>query len=92
MTAVARIRDRFIKTDRDYLKIVGATGQLGYGIPEPAFSTALSHDLDMVRRSCDNVLCLNRTLLCQGTPDDSLSPENLALAYGSEFVRYHHSC
>ncbi|MFZ8899505.1 MAG: acyclic terpene utilization AtuA family protein [Alphaproteobacteria bacterium] len=48
MTAVARIRDRFIKTDRNYLKIVGATGQLGYGIPEPAFSTALSHDLDMV--------------------------------------------
>ena len=48
MTAVARIRNRFIETDRDYLKIVGATGQLGYGIPEPAFSTALSHDLDMV--------------------------------------------
>ena len=52
----------------------------------------ISHDLDMVRRSCDNVLCLNRTLLCQGTPDNSLTPENLALAYGSEFARYHHSC
>ncbi|MEM9485189.1 MAG: metal ABC transporter ATP-binding protein [Cyanobacteria bacterium P01_F01_bin.116] len=52
----------------------------------------ISHDLDMVRRSCDRVLCLNRTLLCQGTPDHSLTPENLSLAYGSEFVRYHHSC
>ena len=52
----------------------------------------ISHDLDMVRRSCDRVLCLNRTLLCQGTPDNSLTPENLSLAYGSEFVRYHHSC
>ena len=52
----------------------------------------ISHDLDMVRRSCDRVLCLNRTLLCQGTPDNSLTPENLSLAYGSEFVRYHHAC
>ena len=52
----------------------------------------VSHDLDMVRRSCDRVLCVNRTLLCQGTPDHSLTPENLSLAYGPEFVRYRHSC
>lgn len=52
----------------------------------------ISHDLDMVRRQCDRVLCLNRTLLCQGTPDSALSPDNLAAAYGSEFVRYRHSC
>ena len=48
MTAVARIRDRFKNTGREYLKIVGATGQLGYGIPEPAFTSALSQDLDMI--------------------------------------------
>ena len=52
----------------------------------------ISHDLDMVRRHCDRVLCLNRTLLCQGTPEVALSPENLSAAYGSEFVRYRHSC
>jgi zinc transport system ATP-binding protein len=52
----------------------------------------ISHDLDMVRRSCDRVLCMNRTLLCQGIPDYALTPENLSLAYGSEFVRYRHSC
>lgn len=52
----------------------------------------ISHDLQMVRRSCDQVLCLNRTLLCQGIPDHALTPENLTLAYGSEFVRYRHSC
>jgi len=52
----------------------------------------ISHNLDMVRRNCDRVLCLNRTLLCQGVPGYTLSPENLSLAYGSEFVRYHHSC
>jgi zinc/manganese transport system ATP-binding protein len=50
----------------------------------------ISHDLDMVRRHCDRVLCLNRTLLCQGTPELALSPDNLSTAYGSEFVRYRH--
>jgi zinc/manganese transport system ATP-binding protein len=50
----------------------------------------ISHDLDMVRRHCDRVLCLNRTLLCQGVPDVALSPDNLSAAYGSEFVRYRH--
>jgi zinc/manganese transport system ATP-binding protein len=52
----------------------------------------ISHDLNMVRRHCDRVLCLNRTLLCQGTPEVALSPDNLSAAYGSEFVRYHHRC
>jgi zinc/manganese transport system ATP-binding protein len=50
----------------------------------------ISHDLDMVRRHCDRVLCLNRALLCQGIPEATLSPDNLAAAYGSEFVRYRH--
>lgn len=51
----------------------------------------ISHDLDMVRRHCDRVLCINRTLLCQGIPEVALSPDNLCAAYGSEFVRYRHS-
>ncbi|NJR48808.1 MAG: metal ABC transporter ATP-binding protein [Leptolyngbyaceae cyanobacterium CSU_1_3] len=50
----------------------------------------ISHDLDMVRRHCDRVICLNRTLLCQGTPEVALSSDNLSAAYGSEFVRYRH--
>lgn len=52
----------------------------------------ISHDLDMVRRNCDRVLCLNRRLLCQGPPDHALAPEQLSLAYGPDLVRYHHSC
>ena len=52
----------------------------------------ISHDLEMVRRSCDRVLCINRRLLCQGTPDHALAPEQLSLAYGSDFVRYNHTC
>lgn len=52
----------------------------------------ISHDLDMVRRKCDRVLCMNRRLLCQGPPDYALAPEQLSLAYGPDLVRYHHSC
>jgi ABC-type Mn2+/Zn2+ transport system ATPase subunit len=52
----------------------------------------ISHDLDMVRRSCDRVLCINRRLLCQGPPDHALAPEQLSLAYGPDLVRYHHTC
>ncbi len=52
----------------------------------------ISHDLDMVRRHCDRVLCMNRRLLCQGPPDRALTPEQLSLAYGPDLVRYHHSC
>ena len=50
----------------------------------------ISHDLDMVRKHCDRVLCLNRYLRCRGTPDYALAPDNLAAVYGSEFVRYRH--
>ncbi len=52
----------------------------------------ISHDLDMVRRQCDRVLCLNRTIKCQGTPEIALADENLVAAYGTAFVRYRHSC
>lgn len=50
----------------------------------------ISHDLDMVRKHCDRVICLNRRLLCQGVPETTLAPENLSATYGSEFVRYRH--
>ena len=50
----------------------------------------ISHDLDMVRKHCDHVICLNRRVLCEGVPEMALRPENLSAAYGSEFVRYRH--
>jgi zinc/manganese transport system ATP-binding protein len=53
----------------------------------------ISHDLEMVRRSCDQVLCLNRRLRCSGAPDHALSPARLAELYGPNVVpyRHHHS-
>ena len=50
----------------------------------------ISHDLDMVNRHCDRVLCLNQNLICTGTPEIALSPQNLLATYGPSFSRYHH--
>jgi zinc/manganese transport system ATP-binding protein len=50
----------------------------------------VSHDLDMVNRHCDYVLCLNRSLICTGKPEIALSRDNLLQTYGSSFSRYRH--
>ncbi|MEB3308544.1 MAG: metal ABC transporter ATP-binding protein [Cyanobacteriota bacterium] len=50
----------------------------------------ISHDLEMVRRTCDRVICLNRSLRCVGSPDHALSPAQLERLYGQAFVPYHH--
>lgn len=50
----------------------------------------VSHDLEMVRRSCDQVLCLNRRLRCSGAPDHALSSARLAELYGPHVVPYRH--
>jgi zinc/manganese transport system ATP-binding protein len=50
----------------------------------------VSHDLGMVRRTSDRVLCLNRTLRCSGSPDHALSPAQLRLLYGEAYLPYQH--
>jgi zinc/manganese transport system ATP-binding protein len=50
----------------------------------------VSHDLDMVRRTCDTVLCLNRSLRCAGSPDHALAPQQLERLYGRGYVPYLH--
>lgn len=50
----------------------------------------VSHDIDMVSRHCDRVLCLNQTLVCSGNPEIILSPQNLLATYGPAFSRYQH--
>lgn len=50
----------------------------------------VSHDIDMVSRHCDRVICLNQTLVCAGKPEIALSPQNLLATYGPGFSRYKH--
>ncbi|HEY9848659.1 MAG TPA: metal ABC transporter ATP-binding protein [Leptolyngbyaceae cyanobacterium] len=50
----------------------------------------VSHDIDMVSRHCDRVLCLNQTLVCSGLPEIILSPQNLLATYSPAFSRYQH--
>jgi zinc transport system ATP-binding protein len=74
-----------VRSESDFYALLNALKQeQGWAVLQ------ISHDLEMVRKTCDRVLCLNRRLLCQGSPEIVLSPDNLATAYGSEFVRYRH--
>ncbi len=50
----------------------------------------VSHDIDMVSRHCDRVLCLNQTIVCTGKPQIALSPQNMLATYSPAFSRYHH--
>ncbi|MHB1343099.1 MAG: metal ABC transporter ATP-binding protein [Thermoleophilia bacterium] len=53
----------------------------------------VSHDLDVVVKYADQVLCLNRELLCRGAPGTVLQPDMLEKTYGSMAApyRHHHS-
>lgn len=56
----------------------------------------VSHDLDIVAREVDTVLCLNKTLVCHGTPKESFQQKNLKKLYGESTkyvdhdVQHHH--
>ena len=52
----------------------------------------ISHDIDMVRRSSDQVLGLNRRLCCRGVPNLALTSERLSVLYGPNIVSYQHKC
>jgi zinc/manganese transport system ATP-binding protein len=50
----------------------------------------VSHDLEMVRRTCTGVLCLNRSLRCSGPPNHALQLQQLEQVYGRGYVPYQH--
>ncbi len=43
----------------------------------------VSHDLDLIGKYCDTVICLNRRLIDRGSPQTTLTPEKLLQIYGS---------
>ena len=52
----------------------------------------ISHDLNVVYRFADNVLCLNRRLVCSGSPEKTLTDEVIKSVYGEMMGAYIHSC
>lgn len=50
----------------------------------------VSHDLDIVWEHANIVLCLNKTKVCMGHPEQVLTPENLKKIYGVNIKFYRH--
>ncbi len=52
----------------------------------------ISHDLNVVYRFADEVLCINRRLVCTGRPEEALTDEVIKSVYGEMMGAYIHSC
>ena len=52
----------------------------------------ISHDLNIVYRFADNVLCMNRRLICSGKPAEALTDKVIKSVYGEMMGGYIHSC
>ncbi len=50
----------------------------------------ISHDLNVVYRYANSVICLNKQQVCFGEPHAVLNPEELSSLYGGEAKFYHH--
>jgi len=50
----------------------------------------VTHDLSVVFKFSDYVICLNRCPLCQGKPQEAVTPETLSKLYGQEIKFYEH--
>jgi len=52
----------------------------------------ISHDLNIVYRFADNVICMNSKLVCSGRPEEMLTDEVIRSVYGEMMGAYIHSC
>ncbi|MEK7560529.1 MAG: metal ABC transporter ATP-binding protein [Patescibacteria group bacterium] len=50
----------------------------------------ISHDLSLVNRYADKVLCLNKRNICFGVPEEVLRSETLTDLYGAEHHKFFH--
>jgi len=50
----------------------------------------VSHDLSVVTRHADRVICLNRRIVCQGATTEVLTAGNLAAMYGEDAHLFRH--
>ncbi len=50
----------------------------------------ISHDLNIVYKYADKVICVNKEMICYGAPHSVLDPASLSKLYGGEAKFYHH--
>lgn len=50
----------------------------------------VTHDLNVVYQFSNHVICLRRKAICQGKPEEVLTPERLHLLYGEKISHHHH--
>lgn len=50
----------------------------------------ISHEIDVVYKYADQVICLNKKMLCQGVPDKVLTPQTMKKLYGEEVGTFKH--
>ena len=50
----------------------------------------ISHELDIVYKYANNVMCVNKEMICYGIPGQVLDPTSLAKLYGNEASFYKH--
>ena len=65
---------------------------LGQVHSESRFSLLLvSHDLSIVTRHADRVICLDRRIVCQGATTEMLTPDTLSAMYGRDAQLFRHT-
>jgi zinc transport system ATP-binding protein len=50
----------------------------------------ISHEIEVVNKYADSVLCLNKEKICFGAPESAISKEAIEKMYGEEVHIYHH--
>ncbi|MEK9183819.1 MAG: metal ABC transporter ATP-binding protein, partial [Patescibacteria group bacterium] len=50
----------------------------------------VTHDLSVVYKFADSVLCLNKKLICYGPPQEALGADSLNVLYGGDVKLYKH--
>lgn len=52
----------------------------------------VSHEVHLVSSVADQVICINKEMLCSGAPSEALAPEIIEKLYGENISLYSHKC
>ncbi len=52
----------------------------------------VSHEINMVSSIATQVICINKTMLCSGTPEKVITPKIIKELYGENVSLYKHHC